>query len=112
MNIPKYRITTPHGTWYEIDAAGCVIRCSNGLEKTNASEAELRIWQITGASLTNGMSFGKMAISIPRLAELPREQLLYKNGNPRYTCVDIDRGTQRTHGNTKVHGIKNIVTLS
>jgi len=34
------------------------------------------------------------------------EQLLYKNGNPQFTVVDLDHGTQREWGNTKYHGIE------
>ena len=34
--------------------------------------------------------------------------LLYKNGHPRYTVVDLDHGTTRIWSNTVHHGIKAI----
>lgn len=34
--------------------------------------------------------------------------LLFKNGNPQWTMVDLDHGTKRVWGNTKYHGIADI----
>ena len=32
----------------------------------------------------------------------------YKNGNPQWTVVDVDRGTRRIWGNTKYDGIETL----
>lgn len=39
-----YKIGTPYGDLYELDKDGNVIRYSNGLDKSNASKAEIASW--------------------------------------------------------------------
>lgn len=110
-NIPIYRITTPYGKWYECDNRGYVIKCSNGLDNTEANLHELMRWQITGIRAVD--NFGRLS-SITRLDEaagMDKIGLLHKNGKPRYTIEDIDHGTTRVHGNIKAHGVKTVSTI-
>jgi hypothetical protein len=67
-------------------------------------------WKMLGLSPARGWSFGKLAIPLARVFadEELRSNLLFKNGNPRYTVVDVDHGTQRCWGNTMYHGVRSI----
>ena len=99
------RITTPYGQYYDIDKNGNVVRASNGLDKTKAKESEKKSWRIIGMTSTH--PFARVKVQL-----LKENDLLYKNGRPKYTIVDIDHGKTRVHGNSKVHGIKNIFTVT
>ncbi len=101
-----YRITTPYNSWYRINEKGNVYEASNGLKK-DPQKGNGHQWDIIGATSTH--PFARLqVIPIKTLADMSSRELLYKNGNPRYTIVDIDHGTTRVHGNSKVHGIKRI----
>ena len=57
--------------------------------------------------------FGRTAldfydIDVKSLKDLKDRGLLYKNKNPKYTVRDLDHGTTRVWGNTKVHGIDSL----
>ena len=99
------RITTPYGTYYDIDKKGNVVRHSNGLNKIKSSEKEKATWRIIGMTSTHPFA----SLNVQQLKE---NDLLYKNGHPRFTIVDIDHGTTRVHSNSKVHGIKRIFTIT
>ena len=102
-----YKITTPYGNSYETDKNGCVVRYSNGLDKTKASAEERESWKILGATSTHPFA-GVHIIPLVELIALP---LRHKNGAPRYTIVDRDHGTMRVIGNTRVHGIASITKI-
>lgn len=51
---------------------------------------------------------GSLFIFLVKITQewLNTHPLLYKNGNPRYTVLDLDYGTRREWGSTKYHGIR------
>jgi hypothetical protein len=101
-NVIAYRIRTKYGSWYETDNRGYVIKCDNGLDKSQAKLHDLMTWQITG--IREIRAFGNLGHLI-RLDEASHlDNFKFKNGNPRYTIEDIDHGTKRIHGNWKCHG--------
>jgi hypothetical protein len=104
--MKRYKIYTPYNSWYLVTEKGYVVEASNGLKK-NENNDDIKTWQIVGGTSTHPFA-GLRVIPMEVLAEMSSKELLYNNGNPRYTCVDIDHGTTRVHGNTKVHGIKRI----
>ena len=108
MNKIQYKLTTKYGGWYEVDSRGYVIKCDNGLDKTNASLHDLMSWQVTGIRKID--NFGNIGV-IVRLDEavgFDKSDLLHKNGTPKYVICDIDHGTERVHGNHKVHGLVSV----
>jgi hypothetical protein len=90
-------ITTPYGKTYTITDNGDI--SYTGLEPSGQ-------WKLLGIKPCYGGGFIPLA-NITQ-AWLDAHPLLYKNGNPRYTGVDLDHGTRREWGNTKHHGIKTI----
>lgn len=107
-NIPFYRITTPTGAWYETDNRGYVVRCNNGLNKTNASLHTLMTWQITGIREVD--NFGRVGslIRLDSACRMSCISLLHKNKTPRYAIEDIDHGTRRIQGNHKLYGVSTV----
>lgn len=106
MNIITHEVRTAYGDWYKLDKDGHVLQYSNGLNLMNASTEELEKWKITGAVRCNNFGSVVERTTIDQLANEPNERALrFKNGSPKWTLTDIDHGTRRIHGNTKVHGI-------
>jgi len=99
-----YKINTPYGAWYRVNQKGEVLEASNGLKK---GEHNAATWRIIGGTSTHPFA-GLRLLPLLELAGMSSKELLYKNGSPRYTCVDIDHGTTGVHGNSKYHGIKSI----
>lgn len=94
------RIMTAYGNTYRIKANGDFVRTDIPGFKPSGQ------WKLLG------IHHVKMNVFIPfksltpaRVSRLP---LLYKNGHPQYTIVDLDHGTRRVWGNTQVHGIRSI----
>ena len=95
-------LTTPYGKQYRIHEEGKIERLDMPFTPTMN-------WRLLGIVLVTQAWPGYM---IP-LADITPDwlkatELLYRNGNPRYTVVDLDHGTTRIWGNTKVHGIKTL----
>lgn len=109
MNEPVvYRIVTKSRHWYETDAWGCVLRCDNGLNKVGSSMRERNSWRFLGlVPIDNFGRVGRM-IFLDEAAAMPDGELLYKNGKPKYTLVDVDHGTRRLHGNHLYNGVSDI----
>ena len=105
-NAIEYRLRTKYGGWYETDSRGYVVRCDNGLDKSEASLHDLMSWQIMG--IVEVRPFGNVGPLIRLDDALKIQTFRFKNGKPRFTIVDIDHGTQRVHGNTPVHGIVSV----
>lgn len=101
---------TPYGGWYKINEKGMVYECDNGF-KCDPIKGNGHQWDIIGATSTHPFS-GVHIVPISILSKMTRYELLYKNGHPRYTVVDIDHGTRRIHGNTRVHGIKRVDVIT
>lgn len=104
--MKHYKIYTPYGNWYRVNQQGMVYECSNGLKK-DPTIGNGHQWDILGGTSTHPFA-SVHVVPLAELAEMSSKELLYKNGNPKYTVVDIDHGTTRVHWNTKVHGIKRI----
>ena len=107
MNKIKYTIRTKYGNKYELTNKGQVVKYSNGLDKTNASEQELNTWIIMG--IRELKPFGNLGSLIPLCEAINIKEFCFKNGNPKYTIQDLDHNTVRIVGNTKVHGIVSII---
>jgi hypothetical protein len=108
MNKIAYKIITNYGHIYSLSKEGYVLKYSgNDLDKMNSPESELKSWQVRGVTPVNS----NMSNIINLISACDLNPLLYKNGNPKYTIVDLDRGTLRVHGNTKVHGIVSICKI-
>jgi len=106
MNKIKYIISTPYRNYYEIAENGGVVKYSNGLDKTNATEKELLTWQVLG--IAELLPFGNLGRTIPLSKAVKIKNFSFKNGKPKYTGVDKDHGTVRVWGNTKYHGIDKV----
>lgn len=104
--MKHYKIYTPYGSWYRVNEKGAVIEASNGLKK-DPQKGNGNQWDILGGTSTHPFA-SVHVVPLATLAEMSSKELLYKNGNPRFTIVDIDHGNTRVHGNSKVHGIKRI----
>lgn len=95
-------ITTPYGNRY-------VVHENGDIQRTDLEHKPSGNWKMLGIKVVRGSLFLPLAkITQEWLNTYP---LLYKNGNPRYTVMDLDHGTRREWGNTKYHGIRSI-TLS
>lgn len=91
-------ITTPAGKTYTINANGDI--SYPGMEPSGN-------WKMLGIVPVRGsLVISRIAITAAWLASHP---LVRRNGNPRYTVVDLDHGVRRVWGNTKYHGIRSIV---
>lgn len=102
----KYIIRTAYGNKYETDASGRVLRYSNGLDKTNASIADINTWVVRG--LHEIKPFCQLGRLIPLSEAVKIKDFRFKNRKPRYTTSDIDHGTVRVQGNCSVHGIVSV----
>jgi len=87
-------IFTPYGKQYVVDGEG----------RINGSDA----WRLVGLFPTHPF-VRNWAHLIPFEDLTPEKikglQFRYKNGNPRYTVIDVDHGTVRQWGNTRHHGV-------
>ena len=92
-------IRTPYGEVYKIHDNG-------DIQRQNVEHTVSGKWKLIGIRKVVGGPITPLA-SITK-EWLATHELLYKNGNPRYTGVDLDHGTHREWGNTKHHGIKSI----
>jgi hypothetical protein len=91
-------IYTPYGDRYEVNELG-------EIKSKNLSDFS-KSWKLQGIENVKSNEYIPFKeLTKERVKEL---QLFYKNGNPRYTVRDLDHGTTRTWGNTKVHGISGI----
>ena len=97
----KYEIRTPHGDRYLINEVGQVLEYSNGFKSDGSDD-----WKIVG--ICELKPFGHIGRPIPLNRAVKIEKFTYKNGNPKYTAMDLDHGTCRIWGNTKYHGISSI----
>jgi hypothetical protein len=91
-------IKTPYGDAYKINSSGFISKL--GVEPSEN-------WRMLGLMPVQCWQLYNL---IP-LKEITPEWIethgvLYKNGNPRYTVADIDYGTTRVWGNTRVHGVQ------
>lgn len=98
------QIIKPNAEHYKIDAQGRIMR--QHWNDSGAFLAPSKEWTM------RGIVHVKKSIFIP-FSELTPErvkglELLYKNGRPQWTVVDLDHGTRREWGNTHFHGIKHL----
>lgn len=94
-------ITTPYGNRY-------IIHDNGNIERTDIPGFEPSgQWKLLGIKPCYGND-GFIPLAQITTGWLAANPLTYKNGNPRYTGVDVDHGTRREWGNTKHHGIKTI----
>jgi hypothetical protein len=105
-NKIEYTISTPYGDYYELSREGYVIKYSNGLNKENAKIEELKTWQVVG--IVELLPFGNLGNIIPLSEAVKIENFSFKNGNPKYTIIDLDHNTRRIVGNTKYHGVRKV----
>jgi len=106
----EYIISTPYGNYYELSKEGYVLKYSNGLNKENANINELKTWQVLG--IVELKAFGNIGNIIPLSEAIKIESFSFKNGNPKYTIVDLDHNTMRIAGNTKYHGVRKVYKTS
>lgn len=95
-------LTTPYGNSY-------TIREEDGAISRDDMPGYFEKWNFIGIVPANGNS--RKVISRAELFSQPIPDLLYKNGNPRWTVKDNDHGTFRTWGNTKYHGVKTLTVV-
>lgn len=93
-------IITPYGNKYRINSEGLITQYSN-----NEFSGNWKFVNMTSVKSNNYIPF--KSITEKSINDI-RRNLLYKNGNPKWTVTDIDHGTTRVWGNTTVHGIKSI----
>ena len=94
-------ITTPRGDHYKIDSNFNIIRTDIKGFKASGQ------WKLLGLALVTGNGIAVPAEKIKSWLKL-KKPILYKNGHPRYTVVDLDHGTVRMWGNTIHGGVKAI----
>ncbi|MGH6796597.1 MAG: hypothetical protein ACREDH_15690 [Methylocella sp.] len=104
----KFIITTPYGNRYYIHDDAAIEHADGQNGGGNATS-----WAFRALSSTHPFKFGRPAIPFSRLAEwlATAPELLNKNGTPKWTIIDLDHGTTRCWGNTRVHGISDIREL-
>src|SRR3954470_10686195 len=97
------RIATKYGEYYDITESGNIIRLDQPGFKPSGQ------WKLRGIVEAR---YGRMIARFQGMAIFDwldeKPELLFKNGNPRYTIADFDHGTNRTWGNIKSHGIAGI----
>lgn len=91
-------IRTPYGNQYRIYENG-------NIERMDMPGMISGQWKMLGISHVKRSHF--IPLSELLNGKIPLEQV-YKNGNPQWTVRDLDHGTTREWGNTKVHGIARI----
>lgn len=94
------RIMTPHGNTFLIRKNGDIVRTDIPGFKPSGK------WKMLGIQHVKMNIFIPLKLLTP--ARVRKLTLLYKNGNPQYTVRDLDHGTTRSWGNTRVHGIRSI----
>lgn len=80
-------ITTQSGKTYVVDINQNIIR-------TDMKHSPSGQWLFVGILPRQAQKLSRMITYHSLMSFMP--SLLYKNGNPRYTIVDIDHGTTRT----------------
>lgn len=99
-----YWIRTPYGNTYDVTKDGYIVRTDMTLHPSAQWRLiglqELRATDRLSTRIIPFESLGHFIDSIPSLT--------FNNGQPRYTVIDFDHGTQRTWGNTRYHGISAI----
>lgn len=98
-------IITPYGNHYKVNAQGQIIR--EHWDKNGTFLPPSEGWKFLGIQPVRN-TYGYIPFKQITPEFLKTLDVLYKNGNPKYTVVDLDHGTTRVWGNTKVHGIKHI----
>lgn len=94
----KYEIRTPYGNYYTLNEKGQVMEYSNGF-KSSGSDS----WKVLG--LVELKPFGRIGKLIPLSEAVKITCFTFKNGNPKYTAIDLDHGTRRMWGNVRCHGV-------
>ena len=98
--------TTPHGDHYTVNEKG-QIGTQSGYPVKHSSG-----WTFLGIAKTGpGFASGTQVLTFEDLtpAVVAATQWRYMTSqNPRFTVIDLDRGTRRTWGNTKYHGISSM----
>lgn len=94
-------IICPSGDHYKVDKDFNIIRTD--IKGFKASSQ----WKFLGIALVTSNRFAVKADNIKSWLK-KKQPLLYKNGHPRYTVIDLDHGTVRIWGNTVYHGIQKI----
>jgi hypothetical protein len=101
------RITIKNGESYTITTEGFIIRDDMPNMTPSGDWLFLGIMPVKAWKLENAISVYRLLTDKELLANL-----LYKNGNPKYTIVDNDHGTVRVWGNTTYRGISSIEVLN
>ena len=94
-------IYTPYGKKYLINMKQEIIR-------TDMESKPSGQWKFLGFSHVKRNQFVPYDRIIERLKIDPEAFKTYKNGNPQWTVRDLDHGTTREWGNTKIHGVKRV----
>lgn len=98
MSEMYLHISTPYGNRYTIDSQG---RFSRDDLHSPFSDT----WILKGIAHVRNTTFRIPLDELFKPGCIESLNLLYKNGHPQYTVIDIDHGTTRLWGNTKYHGI-------
>jgi len=94
-------VTTAYGTHYEIDEHGCFLKYDE--HKWNCPHDSWKCVGVAELLPFGNFRFHNLSSFIGMIKS--GQSFRFKNGNPKYTIVDLDHGTKRIHGNTKYHGI-------
>lgn len=93
-------ISTSYGDRYNINKRGEIVR-ENYAFSSN--------WKLIGLLPTNCSNFCHLIPFARITPEWVKSHFLsWKNGNPHYTVVELDHGSTKVWGNTKVHGIRSL----
>lgn len=95
--MSKLHITTPYGNRY-------IVHENGDIQRTDIDHEPSGQWKFRGIRNLRCSTLSIPLENIPEFLDR-KPPLLFKNGNPRWTVMDIDHGTYREWGNTKYHGI-------
>jgi len=93
----KFRIATRRGDYYDIHDNGNIQRLDIPGFKPSGQ------WKFLGLHHVKRNEFIPFESMTPE--RVKGLTLLYKNGKPQYTVMDLDHGTRRIWGNTGVRAI-------
>jgi len=96
----KFVIYTPYGNTYFVNHEGLITTKQCNFMFSGS-------WKFVGLVSVKS----NYRITFADLSKETKPDLLYKNGNPKYTVRDLDHGTTREWGNSQVHGVNNILFL-
>jgi hypothetical protein len=103
------QVSTPYGDRYNVDCdTGRLTYIRRNGPTTEGSDK----WLIVGIATVRGRWLHGGLSQLEILANMPQNDVVHKNGTPRFTLCDRDHGTLRMHGNTKAHGIRSVQRLS